>query len=111
MGVQKHNKKRLQKNRAEKLLQKNRLKNHKPIFFSIFLITFLGFSRWGEFKNTDQPWYFFGLRGTNQPRATQTPSGRGQAHRRPPQCGASAAPRACTGQGKAVLMPKKIKKC
>jgi hypothetical protein len=77
MGVQKHYKNLLQKNRVEECLQKNRQKNPNR-YFSIFLITCLGVSRFsvrgvkrhdkqiGE--NPDQPWYFFGLRGTNQPR-------------------------------------------
>jgi hypothetical protein len=38
MGVQKHHKNVLQKNRVEKFLQKNRQKNPKPIFSRLFLI-------------------------------------------------------------------------
>jgi hypothetical protein len=45
MGVQKHYKKRYQKNRVEKFFTKNSTKNPKPTFSRILLITFLGVSR------------------------------------------------------------------
>jgi hypothetical protein len=41
-----------QKNRVEKFLQKNRPKIQNRCFSRFFLITFLGVSRRGEFKNT-----------------------------------------------------------
>jgi hypothetical protein len=63
---------------------KNRQKNPKPISldFSItFLSRFRVFLREGSSKTrqksqnkSDQPWYFFGLRGTNQARQGQGPS-------------------------------------
>jgi hypothetical protein len=64
------------KNNCRKFLQKNRQKIPNRFFSLFYFITFLGVSRWGEFNNTiknlgtksDQPWYFSGLRGTNQPR-------------------------------------------
>jgi hypothetical protein len=72
MGVQKHYKKRLQKNRVEKFFKKiqNRL------FLDLFLSRFWAFLGEGSSKTRqknlenkpDQPWYFFGPRGTNQPR-------------------------------------------
>jgi hypothetical protein len=62
--------------KSPKSLQKNRQKNPKPIFSRFFLSRFWAFLGEGSSKNTikksqknpDQPWYFFGLRGTNQPR-------------------------------------------
>jgi hypothetical protein len=61
---------------SKTFLQKNRQNNPKPIFFSIcFNHAFGRFSVRGVQnttrkieRETDQPWYFFGLRGTNQPR-------------------------------------------
>jgi hypothetical protein len=75
MGVQKHYKKRFtKKNRVEKFYKKIDKKS-KTDFFSIFLSRFWAFLGEGSSKTrlknltkkTDQPWYFFGLRGTNQP--------------------------------------------
>jgi hypothetical protein len=42
----------LQKNSVEKFLQKNRQNNPNPMFSWFSFITFLGVSRWGEFKKT-----------------------------------------------------------
>jgi hypothetical protein len=72
MGVQKHYKKRFAKTRVETFVQNNRQKNLNPFFSRFSFITFKGVSRGGDFKNktknrgkSDQPWYFFGIRGTN----------------------------------------------
>jgi hypothetical protein len=67
-GSKTHTKKRFaQKSRREVFTKKREKKTQKKTdCFSISLITFLGVSRRGEFKNTikksgkktDQPWYF-----------------------------------------------------
>jgi hypothetical protein len=77
MGVQKHYKKRFTKKIVSQSFYKKIDKKSKTEFFSIFLSRFGAFLGEGSsktrYKNltqtqkSDQPWYFFGLRGTNQP--------------------------------------------
>jgi hypothetical protein len=62
------------KNRVEKFLQENRQKSKTDFFLDFFHHVFGRFSVRGvkkhdkkSHKKSDQPWYFFGLRGTNQP--------------------------------------------
>jgi hypothetical protein len=62
----------------QKIVSKSFLKNRQKSqtdFSSIFLVRFWAFlgegsakTRQKTSKKTNQPWYFFGLRGTNQPR-------------------------------------------
>jgi hypothetical protein len=60
----------LQKNRVEKFFKQIDKKRKTDFFLDFFYHVFGRFS----VKNCfDQPWYFFGLRGTNQPR--RGPSG------------------------------------
>jgi hypothetical protein len=76
MGVQKHYKKRFTNRSCRKVFQKSRSKNPKPTFSRFFLNHVFGrFSVRGVQKQdkkirkkSDRPWYFFGPRGTNQPR-------------------------------------------
>jgi hypothetical protein len=75
MGVQKHNKKRFTKKSCGKYFTKKSEKNPKPIVSRLFLSRFWAFLGEGVKqqdkkyrKKSDQPWYFLGLRGTNQPR-------------------------------------------
>jgi hypothetical protein len=73
MGVQKHYKKHFTKNRVYKKIDK---KIPNRFFLDFVLSRFLAFLGEGSSKTrqtdlgkkSDQPWYFFGLRGTNQPR-------------------------------------------
>jgi hypothetical protein len=75
VGVQKHYKKTVYKtNRVEKFYKKID-KNPKPIFSQFVLTRFWAFLGEGSLKTrpknltqkSGQPWYFVGLRGTNQP--------------------------------------------
>jgi hypothetical protein len=77
MGVHRHYKKRFTKKSCRKVFTKKSTKQSQTDCFSIFFYHVFGrFSVRGDQKHdkkisqkkSDQPWYCFGLRGTNQPR-------------------------------------------
>jgi hypothetical protein len=77
MGVHKHYKKRFTKKPCRKVFTKK----SQTDFFSVLFYHVFGSFSVREFKNTiknlgkksGQPWYCFGLRGTNQPRRGRGP--------------------------------------